>query len=132
MVPAAAGLAEFELVPKVVAAGRARVMHCSGLIPGGFALATVYLHHSEELGPRNWKILEDLGGVLKQIAMPFVLCGDFQLLPDTLEGSEWTDGMDAVCVAPSCATCTNSSASAGRCIDYFVMSRSLHHGAKAE
>ncbi|CAK0911331.1 unnamed protein product, partial [Prorocentrum cordatum] len=86
----------------------------------------------EGVGPKSWKILTDLGALLKQIDLPFIACGDFQMLPSTLQESGWVDALDAGCVAPAGAACTNSSQGAARCIDFFVISRVLHQGATAQ
>eukprot|EP00959_Pyramimonas_sp_CCMP1952_P338002 7078306-Pyramimonas_sp.AAC.1 len=50
--------------------------------------------------------------------------------PGELQGSLWVEALDGVCLFPSVATCTNAAASAGRAIDYFVVSQSLSHRAR--
>eukprot|EP00959_Pyramimonas_sp_CCMP1952_P255532 5337490-Pyramimonas_sp.AAC.1 len=50
--------------------------------------------------------------------------------PEELQGSLWVEALDGVYMFPSVATCTNAAASAGRVIDYFVVSKSLSHRAR--
>eukprot|EP00959_Pyramimonas_sp_CCMP1952_P100106 2093488-Pyramimonas_sp.AAC.1 len=56
-VPGHQGLAEVEHVPVTIANGRASALHASGLTPCGFLWVNVYLHDGEQLGPRNWAVL---------------------------------------------------------------------------
>eukprot|EP00959_Pyramimonas_sp_CCMP1952_P440272 9217725-Pyramimonas_sp.AAC.1 len=49
--------------------------------------------------------------------------------PEELQGSRWVEALGGVCLFPSAATGANAAASAGRVIDYFVVSQSLSHRA---
>eukprot|EP00959_Pyramimonas_sp_CCMP1952_P218455 4568973-Pyramimonas_sp.AAC.1 len=84
------------------------------------------------LSKKSWIILADLERVVQSVGRPFVICGDFQLPPVELQGSLWVEAIDGICLFPSAATCTNASVSAGRIIDYFVVSQSLAHNASLE
>ncbi|CAK0861130.1 unnamed protein product [Prorocentrum cordatum] len=84
------------------------------------------------LGPTSWQILATLGAGLKQVTLRYVVCSGFKMLPETLAGSERAEAAGAARASPSRATCTNSYLSAGRCIDFFVVSKCLHWGARAE
>eukprot|EP00959_Pyramimonas_sp_CCMP1952_P051140 1068881-Pyramimonas_sp.AAC.1 len=132
MVPIAQGLAPVDLIPPSICGGRAVALHTPGVVPGGFLWITLYLHDSEQLSPRNWQILESVGAVLKVANMPYVVCGDFNMAPDILFGSGWPEAIDGVVLAPATATCTNSSESGGKVLDYFVVSASLQYGATVQ
>eukprot|EP00959_Pyramimonas_sp_CCMP1952_P389868 8170590-Pyramimonas_sp.AAC.1 len=54
------------------------------------------------------------------------------MTPDILSGSGWPEAIDGVVLAPTAATCTNSSESGGKVLDYFVVSASLQYGATVQ
>eukprot|EP00959_Pyramimonas_sp_CCMP1952_P132799 2776397-Pyramimonas_sp.AAC.1 len=58
--------------------------------------------------------------------MPFVIHGDWNIVPEILRGSKWVDSLDAVILAPSLPTFSNTGG--GKCLDYFVVHHSLQHG----
>ncbi|CAK0818895.1 unnamed protein product, partial [Prorocentrum cordatum] len=58
--------------------------------------------------------------------MPFVVSGDWNLTPEEVISTGWTDTLGADIVAPSLATCVRG---ASRTLDWFVVSRGLHYGS---
>ncbi|CAK0877934.1 unnamed protein product, partial [Prorocentrum cordatum] len=100
MMTAAVGLSELEVTPADFAPGRVVVLHCGGLCAGGFLWIGVYLHHSIGLAAANWSILCNIRNVVKEFNMPFVIQGDWNIVPEILRGSKWVDSLDAVILAP--------------------------------
>ena len=81
---------------------------------------------------REWHILDQSGQVIKAAAFPFVLTGDFHIPPSKLQGSEWVNGVDGICLAPSRVIHTNSSKPGGSVIDLLVVSSVLSQQATLE
>eukprot|EP00969_Alexandrium_andersonii_P241060 10642890-Alexandrium_andersonii.AAC.1 len=66
---------------------RATVAHWRACVSGGLLVASVYMRHSEGLSEANWAILRQLGEVLAVHSRPFVVGGDWNMLPAVLESS---------------------------------------------
>ena len=79
---------------------------------------SIYLWDSEGLTPRNRELLEQAGEFAKKFGGPWLLAGDFNMPPETLENEAacWLGAAGAVIVKPEGLTCR--SAGGGRVIDY--------------
>ncbi len=63
----------------------------------------------------------DIGLIAKLLGLPFIIMGDWQVLPSEMLSTGWPDAMGASVVAPTLPTNLVSR----RTIDYLVMSREL-------
>eukprot|EP00959_Pyramimonas_sp_CCMP1952_P435219 9113168-Pyramimonas_sp.AAC.1 len=79
----------FAASTTVVVPGRAvaAMVHAPGC--EAICMVSIYLIHSEGLSEGNLKILSTVGEFLASLTCEFVLGGDWNLTPDTLEDSEF-------------------------------------------
>ena len=63
---------------------------CDAVVRGGVHIVSVYLRHSEGLSQENMAILDELSAVLLQLKGPWIVGGDWNLLPAILAESKWT------------------------------------------
>ncbi len=66
-------------------------------------------------------LLRDMGRLIKLVGLPFIVLGDWQILPSELAATGWPHIMGAEVVAPAAPTNVHSR----RCIDYAVMSAQI-------
>ena len=113
------GLAACEVLGSpVLAAGRAVVHCCSGVLDGGFAWVNLYLESGSGLNATNLHVLGLVAQRLHAMAMPFIVAGDFNLSPPVLESSGVLSLVGGRVVAPEFGTVTPSH----DILDYYVVS----------
>lgn len=96
--------------------------HCSVIMRGGIVMGSVYLVCSVSISSQtNLDIRHGIAGWLRNYGKPVILGGDGQDPPSTMQKTGWLDLIDAVIATPAETTCNV------RCIDYFVISRSISH-----
>ena len=94
-------------------------------------LVSVYLITGGRLCDRNLAILAAIGASVASRGLPFIIAGDFQVVPHVLQATAFATCLGAVTIAPACplGTRVRTSASASRVIDYFVVSEGLSAAA---
>ena len=86
-----------------------------GLVPGGFFIISVYLRDNEGLSPANASLLLAIETVTKSLKGPWVIGGDWNLSPETLEEAGWVNTIHGAIAKPSEYTCAQSI------YDFFVV-----------
>ena len=107
---------------KAVADGfSTRISHAwtSVVCRGGIHIVSIYLKHTEELSPDNLAILDAAAQLIDSLRGPWLLAGDFNMEPATLQAGGFLDLVHGQVFAPSQPTCKQ------RCYDYFVVSSCL-------
>ncbi|CAK0886714.1 unnamed protein product, partial [Prorocentrum cordatum] len=124
------GFGMFAASTTVVVPGRAvaAMVHAPGC--EAICMVSIYLIHSEGLSEGNLKILSTVGEFLASLTCEFVLGGDWNLTPDTLEDSEFDLLLSSQIVFPSSRTCFPSKGKAS-VFDFFLVSRALAKGTKS-
>ena len=89
------------------------------ILKGGLHLGSVWLRDSEGLSPENLLILQEVAAVISQVRGPWILGGDWNLTPQTLQTTNWLQMVGGVIVAPSSPTCHAST------YDFFVVCKGL-------
>ena len=102
-------------------AHRFHLAKVSALTKGGFYLATLYLQDAVGLNDYNISLLQEVAWILRSLAAPWILTGDFNLEPSTLVASNFLELCRGQVVAPKLATCHNSV------YDFCVVSERLAH-----
>ncbi len=97
-----------------------RLSACVIALVGGILLLSFYALDGQTPN-KQIPLLRDLGRVIRLIGLPFIILGDWQILPSELEATGWPRIMGAQVVAPAAPTNLHTK----RCIDYAVMSLSL-------
>ena len=99
-----------------------------GLLKGPVLFVSVYLISGLDLTGPNADILQDIGGVVRAIGLPFVLGGDWQNPPSALAATAWAEALGelgADIISPGSPTCLTKHTKSE--IDYFVVDRRLSH-----
>ena len=93
----------------------------------GIVFMTVYLYHSEGATIRNRKILQQPLSVVKAYGSPWVIVGDFHMLPDQLCAT-WGSMIDAVdgYIFASDEPTHCPTRGACRTLDYVICSSTAH------
>ena len=99
---------------------RVRISWVGSVIKGGLHLISVYLWHTEGLSRRNLDILQRLAWVISRIKGPWLIAGDWNMLPEALRASGWINLIRGVICASGKATCNSKE------FDFFVVSQGLH------
>ncbi len=92
---------------------------------GGVVVYSVYLVSGDELGARNWAILQSIAVHVAGHGLPWVCVGDWNVPPGVLAASGWAERLQAKIVVPPVAHTTRVGARGGRLIDYSVISNSV-------
>jgi exonuclease III len=89
-------------------------------------LVSLYLESGSPLQGDSARLVKQAVGFLQTWAKPFIIGGDFNCTPCTLQKSRLTEGLDAQVVAPpeKYGTCKGQKGRS-RVIDYFLVSGSL-------
>ncbi len=105
--------------------GRLAVAWIDAVVPGGLLLLSLYLWHGEGLTPRNLRLLESAGAVIKRHGAAWTLGADANMSPDELlrDAGDWLDKIGGTVVAPDKPTYTNGNTSS--LIDYFIVDKRL-------
>ena len=90
-----------------------------GWQPGGFLAVVVYLISGKEDGEENLRFLHLLGMTLRAANLPYIVMADWQMPPQTLRDTGWTEALSGRIWAPGIPTCY--MACSAREIEYFVM-----------
>lgn len=93
--------------------------HFNGCCRGGIHCGSVWMKDSEGLSATNLRLLANLASSIGRLRGPWLLGGDWNMEPSTLQACGWLDAVDGVVVATSLPTCHSSI------YDYFVVSRGL-------
>ena len=102
--------------------------HWGGIVSAGIVVATVYLYDDSAVSSRNRQLLKDVAAYLNALGKPFIIGGDWQVSPDTLNNSGWPHLARLKVMAPleytyvSGASCSH--------IDYFVVSEDIANYAE--
>ena len=91
---------------------------------GGVLIFGAYLFCSEGLTERNRSVIRKIGEVSRLHGASFVAAGDFNVKPETLEGSGLLELIGAVVVRTGSATCYMPGKAASE-IDFFLVSADL-------
>ena len=100
-------------------AHRIAVAHVNAIIPGGIFIVSVYLRTSEGLTEANLQILRELGAIVRSLSAPWIIAGDWNIEPSTLQATNWHALIDGQIVATTAPTCNSMV------YDYFVVHESL-------
>ena len=119
------GLLEGMLNPRVFP-GRVALWHWGAVIKGGIVVASVWLIPSEGMSPANRAILAELGRLLRRWGRPFLVAGDWNLLPGVLLEAQWPQRLGAVARAPTNVQGTCKGPISWSMLDYFVLSAELN------
>lgn len=92
-------------------------------VPGGIIIICNYLYDGEGLSLRNWNILLCIAEFIQTLRIPWILTGDFNLFPETLEGSMWPCLVGGRVACSGEATCHNRGS--GTQLDYCVLQQEL-------
>ena len=84
---------------------------------------SVYLRTGIGMTGENLEILHKIAGLIRAIGLPFVISGDWNVAPQSLEASGWSDVIGACVVAPGCATYSVGEMTSE--IDFFVVDRRI-------
>ena len=84
---------------------------------GGFYLLSVYLWTSEGMSQRNAELLDEIERVTKLLRAPWVLGGDLNMNPQSLE--DWAKRVRATIRCTTAPTCHSNN------YDYFITHRSM-------
>ena len=68
-------------------------------------MGSLYLHTGHEDDEVNSAALFQAGGVVRALGLPYVLCADWQMEPDTLASSGWPSAVNGAIVRPDRPTC---------------------------
>ena len=90
-------------------------------------IGTIYLPPDEE--QLNAVTMHQVETLLKELTIPYMFGGDFNMPPDEL-AHRWGMG-NAMAITPSDATVTYTSGKHGTLIDYAIMSQKMHHFIKS-
>ena len=120
----------FGLRGSILQAGRLVLRLVHAIVPGGFVLGSIYLPVEGVQGgeKQTQAILTELGHYLAQFGRPFVIGGDWNRTPATLESTLIPRRLDAEVVFTEAFTCTSKVKSGyfvKRHLDYFLMSSCL-------
>ena len=96
-------------------------VHIGAVCRGGVHCFSVYLATCEGISARNRALLVDLAWLIKSVRGPWVVMGDWNLQPETLEASGWVDEVEGKIICTRLPTCKRSV------IDFFVVDRRLMH-----
>ena len=94
-------------------------VHINGCCPGGIHCGSVWMKDSQGLSDTNLQLLASLASSIGRLRGPWLLGGDWNMAPSTLQSSGWLSIVDGVVVATALPTCNSSV------YDYFVVSRGL-------
>ena len=108
-----------DLVPALFQ-HRLAFSHVSAVMKGGVHCGSLWLKHSEGMSEDNMAILQAATAAVSKLKGPWIIGGDFNMEPATLEKSGWLEMIGGVVVAPTDPTCCSSV------YDYFVVSKDLH------
>ena len=73
---------------------------------GGVHACSIWLIHGQRLSDDNLAILAEAAILLCTLSGPWVIGGDWNITPETLQASGWLDVVGGKVVAPTLATCT--------------------------
>ena len=99
--------------------GRIRVSFVNAVLTGGLYVVSIYLWHSEGLSERNLTLLHSLGRLLASLRAPWIVAGDWNIIPSLLEKSGWLSLVKGRIHAAGSATCHLNE------YDYFVLDARL-------
>ena len=91
------------------------------VIKGGITIISVYMADSEGLSERNMAVLQEATALVRSLRSPWIMAGDWNMEPSTLNSAGWVDTTGGVVVAPALVTCNSST------YHFFVASRELQH-----
>ena len=91
------------------------------IIKGGITLVSVYMADSEGLSEKNLAVLGDATALVRSLRSPWIMAGDWNMDPRTLNAAGWVDTTGGVIIAPALETCNKST------YDFFVVSKELQH-----
>ena len=89
------------------------------VIKGGIHCFSLYLKDIEGMGETNLAILTEVAALIGTVRGPWIVGGDWNLTPDTLQASNWPATVGGVVRAPSDGTCNEKT------YDYVVTSANL-------
>ena len=90
-----------------------------GVLRGGLHCCLLYLKDSEGASETNLNLLQEVAAFLSCLTGPWIIGGDWNMSPQTLETTNFAAMVRGVIVAPSSPTCNGST------YDYFVVSEGL-------
>ena len=93
------------------------------LFSEGVPLGSVYLETCQNPLETNHNTLQEIGNILRELGRPYILGGDWQMSPETLQASGWLQAIKGVVL--SCNDFTYESGGAQTELDYFVVHRDL-------
>ena len=98
-----------------------RVAHAwiAAVCKGGVHVISVYLRHSEGLSQENITILDAVACFIDTLRGPWLITGDFNMEPDVLRSSGWTQVIGGQLHVAEQGTCND------RKYDYFVVDQAL-------
>jgi len=113
------GLHEHAGVVKLAVRHRLHAGHVQAVMRGGIHVVSIWLIDGVGLSPENLMILEHAAEVILKLRGPWVIGGDWNLLPSVLEASKWLELVGGIIVATALTTCHSST------YDFFVVSEGL-------
>jgi len=82
-----------------------------------------YLFDGINLGGCNLALMAAIGRLVSTMGLPFLLAGDFNMDPETLERSGWAQQLGGTCLATGLPyTCRGGAGKANRILDYIMVS----------
>jgi hypothetical protein len=91
------------------------------VLKGGIFNLSVYLKDAEGLGETNMALLDAAAVCLNALDGPWIMAGDWNVTPQTLEASNWLKIVNGVVHATALPTCHSST------YDFFVVHKSISH-----
>ena len=78
------------------------------IVRGGVYCVSFWLRDSEGLSAPNMALLDELAHALGSLRGPWIVGGDWNLTPDVLSASRWTELVGGTIAAPALPTCNSS------------------------
>jgi hypothetical protein len=99
--------------------GRVRISFVNAILKGGLFIISIYLWHSEGLSERNLSLLNHLARVLASLRAPWLIAGDWNMVPALLCKSGWLSLIKGDIHATGASTCNLQE------YDYYVLDARL-------
>lgn len=103
--------------------GRAMLMHWSAVVPGGIVLGSIYCTTGLGATGVNSDLVWKLAKALRQVGLPFIVGGDWQMEAEELRGTGVPQALRATVVYPLGGepSCKGYGGQLGRTIDMFLV-----------
>ena len=79
------------------------------VVPGGMHCVSLYLRHSEGLSADSTAVLDQLAVVIESLRGPWIVAGDWNLIPQILTASKWLRVVHGIVFATPLPTCNNAT-----------------------